>query len=64
MSEWQPIETYDALEKKPKLAIFRFRPQKSNRHNGGFTLPETYEKTRYFGIRTATHWIEITEFKE
>lgn len=58
MSEWQPIETYDALAIKPKLAVFRFKPVASNQRAANH-LDEHFEMRRCFGSRECTHWMPL-----
>ena len=55
---WQPIETYDAMKKKPKLCVFWFKdmPQGKN-----YTLPAIAVLDRHFGSRVCVHWIELPE---
>lgn len=57
---WQPIETYDALEKKPELALFRFAPVPPSR-SGGIKLGEIFDLCRNFGLRKCTHWLPIVQ---
>jgi hypothetical protein len=54
---WQPIETYDALNKKPEWAIFYFTERKSR----DWVLRERIEQHRFFGDRTCTYWMELPE---
>jgi hypothetical protein len=55
---WQPIETYDALKKKPKHAMFLFR-RESRGGRGDFVLEQTIQPARIYGLRVCTHWIEL-----
>ena len=55
MSDWQPIEIYDKLKRKPKLAVFRFAPVPPAR----LGLDETYEMARRYGNRVCTHWMSL-----
>ena len=53
MSDWQPIETYDKLTRKPKLAVFRFASVANSRNE----MDEVYQLRRTYGFRTCTHWM-------
>ena len=53
MSEWQPIETYDALKKRPEFAVFWFQKDIGSR----FVLPATTNLSRSMGRRICTHWM-------
>ena len=55
MSEWLPIETYDALKKKPEHAIFWVAESTDRR----MRLSAAWVKTRYYGFRTVTHWMPL-----
>jgi len=57
MNEWQPIETYDKLKKKPRFAVFFFRANDAERHQN--CLPEMMDVERYRGSRIATHWKKL-----
>lgn len=59
-TEWQPIETYDALKKKPKYAVFWFKAVINERRNE-LTLPATAKIDRCMGRRVCTHWFEFEE---
>lgn len=52
---WQPIETYDALKKKPAHAVFLFRAEVGRT----MTLDRTIHPQRNFGLRVCTHWLEL-----
>jgi Protein of unknown function (DUF551) len=56
--EWQPIETYDALSKKPSMAVFfvQGNPPKERQKVGFGPLVVT---SRTFGFRKVTHWMPI-----
>lgn len=56
--EWQPIETYDKLKKKPKYAVFRVK-EKIVEERPYAGLPELVVTERRFGSRIITHWLEI-----
>lgn len=55
--EWQPIETYDALKKKPEFAIFFVQEHKGERSYTG--LSATVSTERRFGSRVVSHWMPI-----
>jgi len=57
MSEWQPIETYDAMKKKPSWAVFYVELCKSGRNY----LNPMLSTNRYFGQRNVTHWMLLPE---
>ena len=62
MSEWQPIDTFDALPQKdrPKHAVFLFAATPPSRGMGGWcNLSPTVETQRHYGSRTCTHWHRI-----
>ena len=56
---WIPIETYDNLKNKPKLAVFYVKESGDE----GWTncLPETISTDRTMGRRTITHWMPLPE---
>ena len=56
--EWQPIETYDKLKKKPKRAVF-FVKAFTNEGRSYASLAATVVTERYFGQRTVTHWLPL-----
>ncbi len=56
MTTWADIATYDAMKKKPELAVFRFEHVE---HPRGFDLPVAYKTERYMGSRVCTHWTEF-----
>ena len=56
---WQSIETYDALKKKPKYAVFLFKAEGDDKRRN--QLRQTIEFTRTFGYRTCTHWMPLPE---
>ena len=58
MSEWQLIETYDALDKKPQFAVFWIKEHKTNNHRD-YTLKADVVTSRTFGSREVTHWMPI-----
>ena len=57
MSEWQPIETYDAMKVKPNFAVFLFREE----HGRSFSLYSTMQTTRHYGNRVCVLWIPLPE---
>lgn len=59
MSQWQPIDTYDALKKKPKHAVFYFKAECDDR--GRNRLIPIIELSRTYGYRTCTHWMPLPE---
>jgi hypothetical protein len=61
---WQPIETYDALKKKPKLAAFYFVAEGTVRGRSGPRLFFTVQLTRNFGSRVCTHWCPLPDTDE
>lgn len=59
IGEWEPIEKYDAMKKKPP-AVFLFK-----RHDDGrYVLPETVETDRAFGHRVCTHYLVLPPLPE
>jgi len=58
MSEWMPIETYDALKKKPEHAAFAVKAT-TPRRSGDITLAAIIVLQRNYGSREVTHWIEL-----
>jgi hypothetical protein len=58
--QWQPIETYDALKKKPKFAVFYVPATEPTRH-GNYQLSELVSTTRCFGNRDVTYWQPLGE---
>jgi hypothetical protein len=65
---WQPIETYDAMKKKPKLAAFYFKGEgtlrKATRGRTPFKLEPAVALSRVFGLRTCTHWCPLPDTGE
>lgn len=60
MNEWQPIETYDALKKKPAFAVFYVKELSDGRRHD-LALPACVITTRHFGVRQITHWMPLHE---
>jgi hypothetical protein len=58
---WQPIETYDAMKKKPERAVFYFSAKLSERGKAGIGLRATVQLTRSFGLRVCTHWCPLPD---
>ena len=58
--DWQPIETYDALKKKPPLAVFWFEATQPNRP-GGHHLYAIANLSRVMGSRICTHWTPLPD---
>jgi len=58
MIKWQPIETYDKLKKKPKLAVFWFKESSAGRN---ITLYATPYLSRSMGSRICTHWMPLPD---
>lgn len=54
---WQPISTYDALETKPRFAVFLFPPVQIEE----CALPEEIKTVREFALRECTHWHPIQD---
>jgi len=61
--EWQPIETYDALKKKPKFCAFYVR-ESIHPTKGYCDLIAMISTERYFGKRVVSHWVELGEPKK
>ena len=55
--EWKPIETYDALNKKPRFAVFFVQEKIGERAYTGLSAMIVTERS--FGSRTVTHWMQI-----
>jgi hypothetical protein len=55
--EWQPIETYRVLKKKPKSAVFFYKAECDEK--GRNRLSEMLEFTPTYGYRTCTHWMPL-----
>lgn len=55
--KWHPIETYDALDKKPRFAVFYVAKTTSGR---GY-LSDMIVTERRFGYRTITHWMPLPD---
>lgn len=53
MNNWQPIETYDKLKRKPQLAVFRFAPIPNER----ICMDEVFRMESRYGHRICTHWM-------
>ena len=58
--EWQKIEIYDKLKKKPKLAVFWFEELKPQ-WTYGISLAACLNTSRTMGSRVCTHWIPLPE---
>ena len=58
-ANWQPVERYDSLVVKPKLALFRFEPVAPSNGRRGLMLGEHFELSRRFGSRNCTHFMVI-----
>lgn len=54
---WQLISTYDALEVKPRYAVFLFPEVQAE----GCTLPEEMTMMRESALRECTHWHPIQD---
>ncbi|MDR3413610.1 MAG: hypothetical protein P4L87_22095 [Formivibrio sp.] len=52
---WQPLSTYDALEVKPRYAVFFFPAVQTE----GCSLPEEIKTVREFASRECTLWHPI-----
>lgn len=57
---WRPIETYDQMKRKPRLAVFWFSAVPATRP-GGFGLDACANLSRTMGSRTCTHWMPLPE---
>jgi hypothetical protein len=58
--EWQPIETYDKLKKKPALAVFWFAGTPPSRGGRGeYCLSPCAQLSRSMGSRVCTHWMPL-----
>lgn len=60
MNEWQPVQTYDALNVKPKLAVFYFEATHED-SRGNNKRAATIQTTRTYGYRICTHWLELPQ---
>ena len=58
--EWKPIETYDKLKTKPKLALFWFEELKPRWANG-IGLNACANLSRQMGSRVCTHWMPLPD---
>lgn len=54
---WLPLSTYDALEVKPRYAVFFFPAIQIN----GCSLPEEVKTSREVASRACTHWHPIQD---
>lgn len=62
---WQPIETFDALKRKPAHAVFYFKGTPPHRGNlGKYGLYPTIQLTRNFGVRECVFWVELPPLPE
>lgn len=63
--EWQPIEAYDKMEKKPKRAAFFFIGTPPLRGSKGlYSLAPTIQTSRHMGHRECTHWLPLPDTAE
>ena len=60
VQQWQPIETYDKLKRKPKLSVFWFKELKPLWSNG-IGLNACASLDRIMGSRTCVLWIPLPE---
>jgi hypothetical protein len=60
MSEWQPIETYDKLKRKPKLAVFWFA-EEVHKTRSDLNLKGMARLERRAGFRTCILWMPLPE---
>lgn len=58
--QWEPIEKYDAMKRKPKHAVFFVESMMS----GKSELPAMIVTERRFGWRVVTHYFVLPEFPE
>jgi len=57
---WQTIDAYDALKKKPPLAVFWFSGTPPSRgQTGQYGLSPMARLERIAGSRTCTHWMPL-----
>lgn len=61
MSEWIDISVYDNLKKKPANCVFFFKAE-INESRPYASLSAIVEKSRNYGNRVCTHYIELPEF--
>lgn len=54
---WQPLSSYDALDTKPRFAVFFFPAIEVN----GCSLPEEVKTSREYASRECTHWHPIQD---
>jgi hypothetical protein len=55
MIDWQPIETFHKLKKRPTYAAFYFPETESGRT----VLPPMVQMTFNRGLRVCTHWLPL-----
>ena len=60
VQQWQPIETYDKLKRKPKLSVFWFKEFKPLWSNG-IGLNAFASLDRIMGSRTCVLWMPLPE---
>lgn len=58
--QWEPIEKYDAMKRKPKNVVFFVESMKS----GKSELPAMIVTERRFGWRVVTHYFVLPELPE
>lgn len=56
--EWQPIEKYDAMKKKPSGFVVFLVAEEPEKSHG---LPQTITESRTMGFRTITHFFVLPE---
>ena len=56
--KWEPIETYDKLKRKPKMAVFWFKEAQAGR---SVVLYATPYLSRTMGSRICTHWMRLPD---
>ena len=61
MSDWIDISEYDKLKIKPNNCMFLFKATKSKR-NACNELSRTVEKSRVYGFRECSHYLQLPEF--
>lgn len=55
--QWEPIERFDAMKRKPKNVVFFVESMKSGKSN----LPAMIVTERRFGWRVVTHYFVLPE---
>lgn len=58
MKDWETIDKYDTLKKKPKNCVFYVEPM-INEDRPYASLKELVVDKRYFGNREVTHYFQL-----